>query len=369
MIHLQQLTKRYGDKLAVENISFEVDPGEVCTLIGPSGCGKTTTLRMINRLIEPTSGKITINSQDISGIRPEKLRQSMGYAIQNVGLFPHMTVAANIAVVPELVHWDKERINSRIDELLQLVNLDPTQYRSKYPRHLSGGEGQRVGVARALAADPPILLMDEPFGAVDPLTREKLQTEFLRIQRELKKTVVLVTHDLDEAIRLADRIAIMERGHLIQHDTPENILSKPINRFVHDFVGTDRALKRLSRISITRYVRPSPSINITATIDEAVDVCNQCQWVWVVDANQKLLGWIDRKNLPGASSINNVLVSNLWEEIAVTNDATLREALSRMLGQGLKSIPVVTENGTLRGEVSLEDIEAATAELETNDHA
>jgi osmoprotectant transport system ATP-binding protein len=369
MIHLQNITKRYGDTLAVNNISLEVDAGEVCILIGPSGCGKTTTLRMINRLIEPTSGKILINGQDTCKIKPENLRQSIGYAIQSVGLFPHMTVAANIAVVPELIRWEKERIANRIDKLLRLVNLDPTQYRLKYPRQLSGGEAQRVGVARALAADPPILLMDEPFGAVDPLTREKLQSEFLRIQHELKKTVVLVTHDLDEAIRLADRIAIMETGRLIQHDTPENILSKPINKFVHGFVGADRALKRLSRISIRRYVKKSPSISITASVKEAIAICSQCRWVWVVDAKQKLLGWIDRRNLKEASSISDVLVSNPWEEISVTDNATLREALSRMLEQGLKSIPVVNERGYLNGEVSLEDIEAATTELEINDHA
>ena len=260
MILLEHVTKYYGDSTAVNDLSLEVGAGEVCVLIGPSGCGKTTTLRMINRLIEPTSGRIIVNGRDTSQTRPEQLRRSIGYAIQSVGLFPHMTVAANIATVPELLHWDKSQISRRIEELLNLVNLDPAEYAPKYPGQLSGGEAQRIGVARALAADPPNLLMDEPFGAVDPLTREKLQAQFIRIQQELKKTVILVTHDLDEAIRLADRIAIMNSGKLVQYDTPEVVLSKPADKFVHDFVGTDRALKRLSRISIKDFIKPASRV-------------------------------------------------------------------------------------------------------------
>ncbi len=365
MIRLEKVTKRYGDATVVSNLSFRVNEGEVCVLIGPSGCGKTTTLRMINRLIEPTSGHIFINGQDISQIKPERLRQSIGYAIQSVGLFPHMTVAANIAVVPKLVHWEKDRIASRIEELLTLVNLNPAEYAMKYPSQLSGGEAQRIGVARALAANPPILLMDEPFGAVDPLTREKLQAQFIRIQQELKKTIIMVTHDLDEAIRLADRIAIMEAGELVQYDTPETILSKPANKFVHDFVGTDRALKRLSRISIDNFIKPSPSVSINATMTEATSVCDQYRWVWVVGKNHQLIGWIDRASLSKATSVSEAVVRGDKDEIAVMNNATLREALSRMLGQGLKSIPVVDDKGHLAGEVTLGDIEKATAEIET----
>ncbi len=365
MIRLEKVTRRYGDTTAVNNLSFEVNEGEVCVLIGPSGCGKTTTLRMINRLIEPTSGHIFINGQDISQIKPERLRQSIGYAIQSVGLFPHMTVAANIAVVPQLVHWEKDRIANRIEELLILVNLNPAEYALKYPSQLSGGEAQRIGVARALAANPPILLMDEPFGAVDPLTREKLQAQFIRIQQELKKTIIMVTHDLDEAIRLANRIAIMESGRLVQYDTPETILSKPVNKFVHDFVGTDRALKRLSRISIGSFIKPSPSVSVNATMAEVISVCERCHWVWVVDKNHQLIGWIDRSSLSEATSISDVVVRGNKDEIAVMNNTTLREALSRMLGQGMKSIPVVDDKGHLAGEVTLGDIEAATAEIET----
>ena len=364
MIRLEQVTKRYGDTMAVNELSLEIEKGEVCVLIGPSGCGKTTTLRMVNRLIEPTAGHIFVNGEETGSVKPEQLRRTIGYAIQSVGLFPHMTVARNIAVVPELLHWEKERIARRTDELLTLVGLNPAEYAAKYPSQLSGGEAQRIGVARALAADPPILLMDEPFGAVDPLTRERLQAQFLQIQQEIKKTIILVTHDLDEAIRLADRIAIMKSGKLVQYDTPEVILTKPANKFVHDFVGTDRALKRLSRINIESFVKPSPSVSIDASLEEVDSVCQRCRWVWVVDEQQRLIGWVDRASLPGAASVKEVLVPGAPDEIAVMNSATLRETLSRMLGQGLKSIPVVDERGGLIGEVALGDIEAATAEAE-----
>lgn len=359
MIRLENVSKHYDGTVAVDNLSLEVNAGEVCTLIGPSGCGKTTTLRMINRLIEPTSGRIFINGQDAGQMKPERLRRSIGYAIQSVGLFPHMTVAANIAVVPELLRWDERRIKRRIEELLELVGLDPAEYAPKYPAKLSGGESQRVGVARALAADPPILLMDEPFGAVDPLTRERLQAEFARIQQRLKKTVILVTHDLDEAIRLADRMAIMRAGKMVQYDTPETVLSHPADKFVHDFAGTDRALKRLSRISVSGFIRPSPSVSVDAPRAEATSACDACRWVWVVDGG-RLVGWIDREALSGAASVREAVVAADAGDIAVTGHATLREALSRMLGLGFKSLPVVDENSHLIGEVTLKDIEAAT---------
>ncbi|MFC1917671.1 ABC transporter ATP-binding protein [Chloroflexota bacterium] len=364
MIRLEEVTKCYGDTVAVNGLSIEINAGEVCVIIGPSGCGKTTTLRMINRLIEPTSGRIFVDGREVHTSRPEQLRRSIGYAIQSVGLFPHMTVAENIAIVPELLHWDKNRITKRTGELLTLVGLKSPEYALKYPSQLSGGEAQRIGVARALAANPPILLMDEPFGAVDPLTRERLQAQFIRIQQELKKTIILVTHDLDEAIRLADMIAIMESGKLVQYDTPEAILARPANKFVHDFVGTDRALKRLSRISIKDMVKPAPSVNVSTPVSEISSVCQQCRWVWVVDIDRRLMGWIDRESLSEASSVKEAIVRGNPDEIAVTNNATLRETLSRMLGQGIRSIPVVDDSGHLVGEVALSDIEAATAETE-----
>jgi len=364
MIRLRGVTKLYGNIRAVENLSVNINKGEVCVLIGPSGCGKTTTLRMINRLIEPTSGQIFVNGQDISQVKPEKLRQSIGYAIQSVGLFPHMTVGANISVVPELLHWDKGRIARRVEELLVLVGLEPREYAGKYPNQLSGGEAQRVGVARALSADPPILLMDEPFGAVDPLTRERLQMQFMDIQKKLKKTIILVTHDLDEAIRLADRIAIMASGRLVQYDTPEAILSKPADKFVHDFIGTDRALKRLSRIGIENFVKTSPSIGLDASIEDAQSVCKRCRWAWVVDKDKRLIGWIDRTSLTGAVSVAEAVVRTDRDAIAITSGATLKEALSRMLSQGLNNIPVVDSRGRITGEITLGDIEAATKETE-----
>jgi len=362
MIRLEKVTKHYGSIKAVSALSFEVNEGEVCVLIGPSGCGKTTTLRMINRLIEPTSGHIFIDGRDTREFKAEQLRRTIGYAIQSVGLFPHMTVAENIGVVPRLLHWEKTKIAHRVRELLTLVNLDPAEVSGKYPKELSGGQAQRVGVARALAADPPILLMDEPFGAVDPLTRERLQAQFIRIQQEIRKTIILVTHDLDEAIRLADRIAIMGSGKLVQYDTPEAILSRPVNKFVRDFVGTDRALKRLSRISINDFVRSSSSININATMKEVNALDKDLRWLWVVDAEKKLKGWLDRNNLSGATTVKEEMDVVNVEEVALTRGSTLREALSRMLGQGFGSVPVVDEGGRLLGEVRLHDVEAATAE-------
>ncbi|MBI2830141.1 MAG: ABC transporter ATP-binding protein [Chloroflexi bacterium] len=364
MIRLERLTKHYGETPAVEDLSFEVMWGEVCVLIGPSGCGKTTTLRMINRLIEPTSGKIFIDDRDISQIKPEQLRRTIGYAIQSVGLFPHLTVAKNIAVVPELLHWAKDNINNRVGELLALVGLGP-QYAAKYPSQLSGGEAQRVGVARALAADPPILLMDEPFGAVDPMTRERLQEQFVTIQQKLKKTVILVTHDLDEAIRLADRIAIMKSGKLVQYDAPETLLAHPADKFVHDFVGADRALKRLSRISVRSLVKTVSALTENMSAEEAMSLTAGKRWAWVVDDSGQLIGWVDQINLIKAISVSRAMVRGSAREIAVSSNATLREALSRMLGQAFKYLPVVDDSGCLIGEVSLSDVEQATVETET----
>lgn len=310
MIRLESLTKRYADKTVVDALTLEVPTGEVCVLIGPSGCGKTTTLRMINRLIEPTSGRVLIDGVDAATVSAEELRRGLGYAIQSTGLFPHLTVAQNIAVVPRLLGWSKQRIAERADELLSLVGLEPAAYRHRYPARLSGGEAQRVGVARALAADPPVLLMDEPFGATDPLTRQRLQGEFARIQRELRKTVIFVTHDIDEAVRLADRIAVMRAGRIEQYDTPETLLDRPNSEFVREFVGADRALKRIARVSVASVMAP-PS------------------------------GTMDAESV----------------RLAVHPDDTLRDALSHMLGLGRHSIPVADDRGTIVGEVSFATIE------------
>jgi osmoprotectant transport system ATP-binding protein len=249
MIEFRQVSKTYpgSDDPVVKDLSFEVLEGEICVLVGPSGCGKTTTMRMVNRLIEITEGEILIDGEPNTAMSATRLRRKIGYAIQQIGLFPHRTIADNIGTVPHLLGWEKDRIRDRVDELLRLVGLSPEEYRDRYPAELSGGQQQRVGVARALAADPPIMLMDEPFGAVDPITRERLQDEFLRIQEDIKKTIVFVTHDIDEAIKMGNKIAILKQGGVLaQYDTPENILSRPDSEFVSSFVGADRVLKRLS---------------------------------------------------------------------------------------------------------------------------
>jgi osmoprotectant transport system ATP-binding protein len=252
MITMDHVTKRYtqGGAASVDGLSIGVPEGTTTALIGPSGCGKTTTMRMINRLIDPTEGKIIVNGEDVTKVDPVNLRRHIGYVIQQVGLFPHMTIAQNIAAVPKLLGWAEAKIKSRTEELLHLVGLDPREMLKRYPRQLSGGQRQRIGVARALAADPPVLLMDEPFGAIDPIARTRLQDEFRQILQRVRKTVVLVTHDLDEAIRLGDRIAIMKSGKIVQYDTPDTILSHPADRFVENFVGIDRAIKRLSLFTV-----------------------------------------------------------------------------------------------------------------------
>ncbi len=357
MIELKGVTKSYGDKDAVLDLSFTVEDGEFTVLIGPSGCGKSTTLRTINRLISMTSGSITIGGTDILSYRPEELRRHIGYAIQSVGLFPHMTVAQNIAVVPNLLRWESTRINSRTEELLELFGLDPASHSEKYPRQLSGGEAQRVGVARSLAADPAILLMDEPFGALDPITRETLQTEFARIQRELKKTIVFVTHDIDEAIRLATRIVILKDGEVVQHDTPESILTSPADRFVLEFIGTDRALKRLSRLFASQFVREAPFIAGKRPPGDAGDDLKKHRYIWVVDDGNRPVGWLDEDGLSLGETTSERAMTRLdYRTEAIAHDATLREALSRMVQKGIRSAPVVDADGKLLGEIRLSDI-------------
>ncbi|MBV8159603.1 MAG: ABC transporter ATP-binding protein, partial [Acidimicrobiia bacterium] len=270
MLRLESVSKHYNGRTVVDDLSLDVGAGEVCVVIGPSGCGKTTTLRMINRLIEPSGGRILLDDEDVTRGDPVQLRRRMGYVIQQVGLFPHETVAQNVATVPRLLGWDRRRVQARVEELLELVGLDPAEYRERYPDQLSGGQRQRVGVARALAADPPVLLMDEPFGAIDPIARDRLQAQFLRLQGELKKTVVFVTHDVDEAVRLGDRIAVLREGGVLQqHDTPANVLGRPGTPFVADFVGNDRGLKRLSVTPIeVGGLEPPPPKAAAAGVDE-----------------------------------------------------------------------------------------------------
>jgi osmoprotectant transport system ATP-binding protein len=251
MIRLEGVSKTFpgAARPSVDRLDLDVPHGQTCVLIGPSGCGKTTTMRMVNRLIEPSSGRIIVEGEDVTRADPVLLRRRIGYVIQQIGLFPHMTIAENVATVPKLIGWPAPRVAARVAEMLALVGLDPGQFLARYPRHLSGGQRQRVGVARALAADPPVMLMDEPFGAVDPVVRGRLQDEFLNILRKLRKTVIFVTHDIDEAIRMGDVVAIMKDGRVAQYDTPDRLLAHPADAFVADFVGADRALKRLALIT------------------------------------------------------------------------------------------------------------------------
>jgi osmoprotectant transport system ATP-binding protein len=331
MIRLEKVGKRYpGGQIAVRDLSIEFPTGELTMLVGPSGCGKTTTLKMINRLIEPSSGRIFHDEQDVTNIDPVKLRLRMGYVIQNVGLFPHMTIAENIATVPRLLGWDGSRIRQRVTELLQLVGLDPQQYSRRYPHQLSGGQRQRVGVARALGADPPVLLMDEPFGAIDRIARERLQNEFLRIQRAVRKTVVFVTHDIDEAIKLADRIAVMNQGRLEQYDTPAAILARPASDLVIDLLGPDRGLKRLTvtPIGLSELEHP-PIVRVDESLAEARSrVDSQWRRVVVLDRNDRLVGELDREGAQGEASVRDRLRRI---DATVGADQNLYDAFSQML--------------------------------------
>jgi osmoprotectant transport system ATP-binding protein len=280
VIRLENVTKQFpGGSNAVLDLTLDIPTGKTCVLIGPSGCGKTTTLRMINRLIEPDRGRVLIDGEDTSGVDPAQLRLKMGYVIQQTGLFPHMTVGDNVGTVPRLWQWDKGRIKARVEELLQLVGLDPAEYRDRYPHQLSGGQRQRVGFARALGADPPILLMDEPFGAVDRITRERLQHEFINIQRSMRKTVVFVTHDIDEAVMVGDRICLLQmQAQIAQYDTPERILTRPASAYVAEFLGRERLVRRMSVVQIDpRTLEPratepradEPRVPLSSTLTEA----------------------------------------------------------------------------------------------------
>jgi osmoprotectant transport system ATP-binding protein len=285
LIRLESLTKRWDNgQVAVDSLNLEVGEGEITVLVGPSGCGKTTTLKMVNRLIEPTSGRIFLAGDDVTDVDPVELRRRIGYVIQQVGLFPHLNVADNVATVPRLLKWDKGRIRARVDELLELVGLPPAQYRGRYPHQLSGGQRQRVGVARALGVDPPVLLMDEPFGAIDPITRDRLQGEFLRLQAEVGKTVVFVTHDIDEAVRLGDRIAVLREGGVLeQYAPPADVLGRPASPFVAGFVGSDRGLKRLSVIPVDIEQLETPVTVAPGTSLADARAAAAGGWVGVVD--------------------------------------------------------------------------------------
>jgi len=333
MIRLDRVEKRYPDgTVAVHELSLDVADGEFCVLVGPSGCGKTTTMKMVNRLIEPTSGRILLGGEDVTDGDPVALRRRIGYVIQQVGLFPHQTIRANVATVPSLLGWDRRRTRERVDGLLELVGLDPATYGDRWPHQLSGGQRQRVGVARALAADPPVLLMDEPFGAVDPVARERLQTEFLRLQHEVRKTIVFVTHDIEEAVRLGDRVAVLSQGGVLeQYADPATLLGSPANEFVADFVGADRGLKRLAVTGVpTDDLEQPPVVLLDDPVADARAELARvgAPWAVVLDADGGLHGWVAADRLAGEGTVAG---RARRMTASVDAEASLKAAFSVML--------------------------------------
>jgi osmoprotectant transport system ATP-binding protein len=357
-LELRDVTKIYpgAERPAVDGLSLEIPAGDICVLVGPSGCGKTTAMRMVNRLIEISSGDILLDGRSVLDRKPAELRRDIGYAIQQIGLFPHWTIAQNIATVPRLLGWPKDRVKARIDELLDLISL-PREVASRYPAQLSGGQRQRVGVARALAADPPLLLMDEPFGAIDPINRERLQNEFLRLQSEIKKTIVFVTHDIDEAIKMGDRIAILkEGGHLAQYAPPAELLMAPADEFVEQFVGADRALKRLAlqRVKDVDLIKVA-QIRAGESVTEARAKCDDSDvdLAMMVDDNGRPLGWLSQRAFTG-ERIRKDFRSPA--DPIIDLDDILRDALGHLLSNETRYGAVVDGRGRMVGVLSMDTI-------------
>ena len=360
MIRLEGVSKNYGDgNVAVDDLSLEIGDGELAVLVGPSGCGKTTTLRMINRLIEPTAGRILIGGENVLTKDPVQMRRGIGYVIQQGGLFPHRRVFDNVAVVPRLLGWDSARIERRVNALLELVGLEPQSYGRRFPHELSGGERQRVGVARALGADPPVLLMDEPFAAVDPVTRQRLQNQFLDLQKQLKKSIVFVTHDIEEAAKIGDRIAVLSKGGILeQYDTPAEILGRPQTPFVADFVGADRGVRRLAvvRIEVEDLAEP-PVVSPAATMEEArsVGAGTAARTAVVVDDQGGLIGWVAlERHMDGPVGAH---VQKFAAQVPLGTN--LRAALGEMLQHDVRWIPVVDDADRYLGVLTPNRLHAA----------
>jgi len=361
VIRLENLTKHFGAPsdpiVAVDNVSLEVPTGEICVLLGPSGCGKTTTMKMINRLIQPTSGKVFIDGRDTSEVDPIQLRRSIGYVIQQIGLFPNKTIEDNICIVPDLLGWDRAKSRARARELLGLAGLEPDLFLRRYPAELSGGQQQRVGVLRALAADPPVMLMDEPFGAIDPINREVIQDEFLKLQREMRKTVIFVSHDLDEAVKMADKIAIFRSGKLEQYASPDELLAHPASPFIENFLGTDRALKRLRLVSVDCAMAKD---FVCATPETApAELCQRLKGArvpaaLVVNADGVAEAIIDGERARQAHAALADLAEPVRATVPVTAD--VRQAVSLMLAHDMPVLPCTDEAGKVCGVVTFRSI-------------
>ncbi|WP_141992081.1 betaine/proline/choline family ABC transporter ATP-binding protein [Bacillus sp. B4EP4a] len=357
MLKIENVSKIYkGGKKAVKNISLDIKKGEFICFIGPSGCGKTTTMKMINRLIEPSEGKILINGENIMDKDPVELRRQIGYVIQQIGLFPHMTILENITLVPKLLKWNEQKKKERALELLQLVDMGP-EYLERYPYELSGGQQQRIGVLRALASNPPLILMDEPFGALDPITRDALQEEFKNLQRTLDKTIVFVTHDMDEAIKLADRIVILKAGEIVQVGTPDEILRNPANEFVEEFIGKDRLLQTRPNVELVEQIMSRNPISITEekSLTDAITIMREkrVDSLLVVDEQNVLKGFVDVETISEyrkkAKFISEVINTELY---SVKQDTLIRDSVQKILKRGFKYVPVVDHNKHLVGIVT-----------------
>ncbi|MDM5222761.1 betaine/proline/choline family ABC transporter ATP-binding protein [Peribacillus sp. NJ11] len=357
MLKIENVSKIYkGGKKAVKNISLDIKKGEFICFIGPSGCGKTTTMKMINRLIEPSEGKILINGENIMDKDPVELRRQIGYVIQQIGLFPHMTILENITLVPKLLKWNDQKKKERALELLQLVDMGP-EYLERYPYELSGGQQQRIGVLRALASNPPLILMDEPFGALDPITRDALQEEFKNLQRTLDKTIVFVTHDMDEAIKLADRIVILKAGEIVQVGTPDEILRNPANEFVEEFIGKDRLLQTRPNVELVEQIMSRNPISITEekSLTDAITIMREkrVDSLLVVDEQNVLKGYVDVETISEyrkkAKFISEVINTEVY---SVKQDSLIRDSVQKILKRGFKYVPVVDQNKHLVGIVT-----------------
>ena len=357
MIKLENVSKTYADGTeAVKDLTMEISEGEFCVFLGPSGCGKTTSMKMINRLIPLTSGHICINGVDTMQLNVNELRRGIGYAIQNIGLFPHRTVEENICTVPRLLNWPKPKQHKRAEELMELVGMDPSIFLSRYPSELSGGQQQRVGVARCLGADPPILLMDEPFGAIDPITRSRLQDEFLKIQEKIKKTIAFVTHDINEAIKMGDTIALMRDGVLVQYANPAELLGSPKDEFVRDFIGADRVLKGL-RLLRAKDVMKMPPFLVNVGEDPAQVKARMeaagLRWSMLVEDENRFLGWVTCEDIETSKPIREIITP---PSVTATPDTPINEALSLMLASAIGTLAILDEHEKLVGVLSFDII-------------